>query len=75
MLSIVLVQPEMESWRAPLASIAPIPPVHSASQKSGRPAKGASIETATDFKENQIVCSGPIHRPSIKAARRITKLG
>ena len=48
----VLVQREMEGRRAPLASIAPIPPGEFATAESGeRPAEGVATETATGFKK------------------------
>jgi hypothetical protein len=61
----VRVQREMESWRAPLASIVPFPPGQfarfSPPKKSWRPAaERSATETATGFKR-EIRLAGPIH--------------
>jgi hypothetical protein len=71
----VLVQREMESWRAPLASIAPIPagPVCTAESNGDR--RKAATETATGFKK-EIKFAGPIHHRarSTPAVDCITRL-
>jgi ankyrin repeat protein len=50
----VLVQREMESWRAPLSSIAPILPGDFATEKQWRPAEGQRLNLQLVSKRNQV---------------------
>ena len=76
----VLVQPEMESWRAPLASIASIPPGQVVPPKAVASAEGQRerlTEAATGFKK-EIMMVVPIHHatncsPDVDCVRRLVR--
>ena len=65
-LGVVLVQREMESGRAPLASITPIPRGSSHSRKSLRPAAAA---TATGFKKKEVSLADLIQQGPRRSGR------